>query len=79
METKKVIFKYLKFAVPLAALVFLLQNIFTPGTSLNYKMKTLTASYPFEFYMAERGAAQRDKNHGRDYYESLQLKVYDKK
>jgi hypothetical protein len=27
--------------------------------------------------MADRGAAQRDKLHGHDYYETLQLKVYD--
>lgn len=78
METRRTILRYLKLAIPALAIVALLHILFTPGSSLNYKMKTWTRSYPLEFFLAERGGGKRDGAHGQEYYEALQLKVYDR-
>jgi hypothetical protein len=53
------------------------QHATEPGF-LNDKLRGWTMSFNFEHFMIHRGAANRDDDHGPDYYEKLRLKVYSK-
>lgn len=79
MEITKALGLYFKLALLLSVVVILLELSFQSGSYLNFQLKRWTNSFPFEFYMIERGGNERkDNDHGAEYYDKLRIKVYNK-